>query len=513
MTKNTTTLTHRNLPRLAAQTLCGWTFDTVKPADSLRAFCLDLGTRGEYTRAAMIASMQQQIGLAIDMLQLAADQQPDSHLQMAAMALSGLTFEKDTKWRAQCRQVRTQLSDAHLRAMFAFLTPDADAAFDSILHETAIAVGDRVAFACQFLCDARLAEYVTQLIEECHATGNLCGLLLTGARAAGIALLQSYVDRHDDPQTAALVAIKFLGTEQLRDDRVVAWLENYRDLLDRWGLFFERCHMQHEIGQLANAPKPPRSIFLLCSFCGKSLTESVSAEEARQRAAAQTAGGVGGVGGGGGGANVNKTSSCPNCRKPLPRCAICLMHMGTPTAGHAAQAEGVKGATAAAVPASSVASTPVAEMATDAAAIAGAATPATGATTTTPEGVAAAVPTTPGSEAIVEAGGIGGSGGAGGGNGGGGNGNGNGGGGGAATPAGAAPVGCSGGGGADVVDGGGFRKSKTFARWFTWCQTCRHGGHAEHMREWFKRHNECPVSSCACRCYSLDLSVPRFAQT
>lgn len=22
-------------------------------------------------------------------------------------------------------------------------------------------------------------------------------------------------------------------------------------------------------------------------------------------------------------------SSCPNCRKPLPRCAICLMHMGT----------------------------------------------------------------------------------------------------------------------------------------------------------------------------------------
>lgn len=22
-------------------------------------------------------------------------------------------------------------------------------------------------------------------------------------------------------------------------------------------------------------------------------------------------------------------SSCPSCRKPLPRCAICLMHMGT----------------------------------------------------------------------------------------------------------------------------------------------------------------------------------------
>lgn len=26
-------------------------------------------------------------------------------------------------------------------------------------------------------------------------------------------------------------------------------------------------------------------------------------------------------------------SSCPNCRKPLPRCAICLMHMGTTQGG------------------------------------------------------------------------------------------------------------------------------------------------------------------------------------
>lgn len=24
-------------------------------------------------------------------------------------------------------------------------------------------------------------------------------------------------------------------------------------------------------------------------------------------------------------------SCCPNCRKPLPRCAVCLMYMGTTT--------------------------------------------------------------------------------------------------------------------------------------------------------------------------------------
>lgn len=25
-----------------------------------------------------------------------------------------------------------------------------------------------------------------------------------------------------------------------------------------------------------------------------------------------------------------KPTVCPSCRKPLPRCALCLMHMGTP---------------------------------------------------------------------------------------------------------------------------------------------------------------------------------------
>ena len=30
------------------------------------------------------------------------------------------------------------------------------------------------------------------------------------------------------------------------------------------------------------------------------------------------------------------------------------------------------------------------------------------------------------------------------------------------------------------------RKLSHFSSWFTWCQTCRHGGHAHHLMEWFK---------------------------
>lgn len=39
-----------------------------------------------------------------------------------------------------------------------------------------------------------------------------------------------------------------------------------------------------------------------------------------------------------------------------------------------------------------------------------------------------------------------------------------------------------------------------FDLWFTWCQTCRHGGHAVHMFDWFQKHSICPVSNCTCQC-------------
>ncbi|KAJ2142040.1 hypothetical protein IW136_002074 [Coemansia sp. RSA 678] len=39
-----------------------------------------------------------------------------------------------------------------------------------------------------------------------------------------------------------------------------------------------------------------------------------------------------------------------------------------------------------------------------------------------------------------------------------------------------------------------------FAQWFSWCQTCGHGGHTSHMQSWFTTHAECPVPACTCQC-------------
>ena len=39
---------------------------------------------------------------------------------------------------------------------------------------------------------------------------------------------------------------------------------------------------------------------------------------------------------------------------------------------------------------------------------------------------------------------------------------------------------------------------------FTWCSSCRHGGHLKHMFDWFAHNIECPVAGCSCRCDMLD---------
>lgn len=46
--------------------------------------------------------------------------------------------------------------------------------------ETEMAVQDRVAFACTYLCDKRIIDYLEKLNKQLTEEGNLDGILLTG---------------------------------------------------------------------------------------------------------------------------------------------------------------------------------------------------------------------------------------------------------------------------------------------------------------------------------------------
>lgn len=105
--------------------------------DSLLHFLDGLCTKHEYTRAAMIAVFQLKIRLAIDILSKGADSLESSNLRLAAIALSGFSFEKSAIWRSQCATAQVQISDPHLRALFAFLIPE-NGSYDKVLVSVAV---------------------------------------------------------------------------------------------------------------------------------------------------------------------------------------------------------------------------------------------------------------------------------------------------------------------------------------------------------------------------------------
>lgn len=227
-----------------------------------------------------------------------------------------------------------------------------------------------MAFACIFLNDQKLAEFIKTTISSCMDEGDLNGLLLTGATNEGMQLLQSHLDRTDDVQTVTLIVVRCMPTDMLSDTWVQHWIACYRNLLDVWELWEARAKLDNMLGASGTGTRAPKSVFLMCSFCGKNVSSCIQEDLVRMRPNA---------------AHVNKSSSCPNCRKPLPRCSLCLLHMGTP-----------------------INSTP----------------------------------------------------------------------------------------------------PKTATLWFSWCQTCRHGGHIDHLMSWFEQHSECPVTSCSCKCFAIDMITP-----
>ena len=64
---------------------------------------------------------------------------------------------------------------------------------------------------------------------------------ITSLTKDGLSLFERYIDVTYDLQTVAVVLVQALPCSQLTaDSRVKQWIQDYRDLLDRWSLWKER---------------------------------------------------------------------------------------------------------------------------------------------------------------------------------------------------------------------------------------------------------------------------------
>ncbi|XP_077513332.1 GATOR complex protein mio isoform X1 [Amblyomma americanum] len=375
--------------------LCGWK----QRHDGLQGnvFNRRLEKEGNYARKAAIHMFNLRMRDAVTVLREAAAAQGgtvgsggSSGLGMVALALSGYTKDTREAWREVWHSLRLSLGDPYLQAIFAFLTA-ADDSYHELLRDCNMAIEDRVAFACLHLSDAKLLEYIEGLKEILVEQGNLDGVLLTGMSEEGSQLLQRYLDRTGDVQTVSVAALQSHPSPLSSSPRAQLWVDHYRQLLDQWQLWYQRCQFDCQWVRQHAASMPAQQVLVSCNFCSLAASPYLQLlQQGRQapgalKAAAHLATATS--------QNKTKVTCCPHCRKPLPRCALCLTNMGTP-AGSVWRSSNEQG---------------------------------------------------------------------------------------------------------EEND-----KLAEFSTWFTWCQSCRHGGHAIHLMDWFRDHADCPVTGCSCKCSALD---------
>lgn len=426
-----------------------------------------------------------------------AEEGSAEELQMAAIALAGYGTENGL-WRATCQGLLQRLKSPYLRAALAFLSGDGSSeGMVGVMNELGMDMRDRVGFALRFLPDQALRAFLFSCVDEAISKGSLEGIVVTGVYsgqpspgAGGTAvgssvnnvegkrttpnyfqsLLQSYVDRTGDLQTAALLACYGVAGRSTQGrtgggqrgviargaaaplTKLGQWIDTYRMLLNQWRMWTERARLDVSRSLLARAtlqsraalassarsdmtrfmPSSPAGrsflssrlaptepqIYMRCARCSQPLSVPLMPRTAR--AVFRRRHGLrpspmksrrGGADGNTGAAAAARTTLCPNCELPMPRCALCLATVDA----------------------------------------------------TTPYAVAARRSDAAGKDGVRGTG--------------------------------------SSSTGADTAS------AHPFAQWFVWCQECRHGGHAGHMHEWFKTHSTCPVSNCNCSCDRLDSLV------
>ncbi|KAI5950490.1 hypothetical protein KGF57_004305 [Candida theae] len=248
-------------------------------------------------------------------------------LRLMATAIAGYLAYKNTHtnspWKDQCRKMASELDDPYLRAIFAFI---ADDDWWDVLDEHSLPLRERIGVAVRFLPDRDLTVYLNRIGDSVVQRGELEGLILTGITPRGIDLLQSFVDRTSDVQTAALLSA-FACPRYFADVRVRHWIDCYRNLLNSWGMFNVRAKLDVSRTKLSKAfdgekriKASPKQVYLQCSRCNKNMSKAHYNANSQNLMKQFSKSGM---------KKNSLLNSCPHCGAPLPRCSICMLSLGT----------------------------------------------------------------------------------------------------------------------------------------------------------------------------------------
>ena len=151
-----------------------------------------------------------------------------------------------------------------------------DDPYACVLNCGGISVFDRIAFGCRYLPDLHLKGLLEQYRDKAVAEGVLEGLIVTGCGKIGVDLLQKYLDKTGDVQTATLIAsnIDLANVPYLAASRVKRWTEEYREMLNGWKLWEVRARFDVSENSRLRAPKSKKIIprmAVKCRYCDRSM--------------------------------------------------------------------------------------------------------------------------------------------------------------------------------------------------------------------------------------------------
>ena len=347
--------------RRAALAACGWASTTGSDfRDDSTHILQECHDRRDYERAAALAVWHDNFALAVQALDAGAaasehdaSDSNSSLLQVVSICIAGYSRKNSDVWENACSRLlkRPDLQldsthpggDAYLRTLLQFLLAKSHAErLGSVLDDGRLSLSDRVGFACRFLLRNELKTQLHKWIVQYQEEGNVEGLLLTGLTLDGIKILQSFVDKTGDVQTAALVTCRVVMPLSWKIERRVCseWLDSYRGLLNTWQMWqsramfdVDRSELLRSLGQATkqdtriigkpNAKQVDPDFVLAISNPGqleaRCNCSSVSLSGARKQD---------GITNQWLSRAKNVLSCCPRCRKPLPRCSICLLSLG-----------------------------------------------------------------------------------------------------------------------------------------------------------------------------------------
>ncbi|KAF2455962.1 hypothetical protein BDY21DRAFT_380496 [Lineolata rhizophorae] len=330
--------------------ICGWASKPHKLRDQSER----LMESGQYYKAIVLAVFKGHREVALDLLKFAIQRKLIENVGLGAVIACESVNEEQ---RNMCAWMAEESSDPYLKALLAYFV---SGNWKVVTDMDQLSLHDRVGVALKYLDDESLGPFLSLAMSEAVVFGNIEGVVLTGlAEPAAMTLFEKYIAKFNDLQTAVL-AMGVTVPRYIDEPRWEAWRDTYFHQMQAWQAFVERTRLvcQHNQRAASRDGVPlvrpyPRQVALRCAHCQLSLAlrddgsygalplgklGGIGADD-------DGSGSVGNIATNGGQQPAQQTSGrrprgsgpaaaagvvCPRCGRPLPRCGICMLWLGSP---------------------------------------------------------------------------------------------------------------------------------------------------------------------------------------